>query len=66
MEYNDVIFVMQFCLRACIDSTYALPTLERQLAEYISNPVQSTQEFKLESIPVISKSQEEEERRRKI
>ncbi|KAG1057045.1 hypothetical protein G6F43_001092 [Rhizopus delemar] len=46
------------------DSTYALPTLERQLAEYISNPVQSTQEFKLESIPVISKSQEEEERRR--
>ncbi len=66
MENNDITFVMRFFLRACIDSTYALPTLERQLAEYVSNPVQSTQEFKLESIPVISKSQEEEERRRKI
>ncbi|CAO3663053.1 unnamed protein product [Rhizopus stolonifer] len=46
------------------DSTYALPALERRLVEYISSPLESTAEFKLESIPVISRSQEEEERRR--
>ncbi|KAG1221365.1 hypothetical protein G6F35_006041 [Rhizopus arrhizus] len=46
------------------DSTYALPSLERQLVEYISNPLGITSGFKLESIPIISKLQEEQERRR--
>ncbi|KAI9281944.1 adaptin N terminal region-domain-containing protein [Sporodiniella umbellata] len=46
------------------DSTYALPTLERQLAEYVNSPTEKSQEFKLDSVPVISRSQEEDERRR--
>jgi coatomer protein complex subunit gamma len=39
--------------------------LERQLVEYINNSHENAKEFKLDTIPVISKSQEEEERRRK-
>ncbi|KAF7728890.1 coatomer subunit gamma [Apophysomyces ossiformis] len=46
------------------DSTYALPTLERQLVEYINNPLGNDQVFNLSTVPVISKAQEEEERRR--
>ncbi|KAI8149508.1 adaptin N terminal region-domain-containing protein [Fennellomyces sp. T-0311] len=46
------------------DATFALPTLERQLAEYVNSPLANDQEFDLESVPVISKAQEEEERRR--
>ncbi|KAI9312096.1 adaptin N terminal region-domain-containing protein [Dichotomocladium elegans] len=46
------------------DATFALPTLERQLAEYITNPLSKEESFDLTSVPVISKTQEEEERRR--
>ncbi|KAG2201092.1 hypothetical protein INT47_010844 [Mucor saturninus] len=44
------------------DATFALSTLERQLVEYIHQP--ADKEFNLNSVPVISKSQEQEERRR--
>ncbi|KAI9485580.1 MAG: adaptin N terminal region-domain-containing protein [Benjaminiella poitrasii] len=48
------------------DTTYALPVLERELVEYVNlggkNGIAKT--FNLDSIPVISKAQEEEERRR--
>lgn len=47
------------------DATYALPTLERQLVDYVNKPLGNDQEFDLSSVPVISKAQEEEERRRK-
>lgn len=46
-----------------IDATFALSTLEHQLVEYIHRPVDK--EFNLDSIPVIRKSQEQEEHRRK-
>ncbi|KAL1927483.1 hypothetical protein VTP01DRAFT_3720 [Rhizomucor pusillus] len=46
------------------DATYALPTLERQLVDYVNKPLGNDQEFDLSSVPVISKAQEEEERRR--
>ncbi|CDH50687.1 coatomer subunit gamma [Lichtheimia corymbifera JMRC:FSU:9682] len=46
------------------DATFALPTLERQLAEYVNNPLNNDQPFDLTSVPVISKAQEEEEQRR--
>ncbi|KAI8391211.1 adaptin N terminal region-domain-containing protein [Radiomyces spectabilis] len=46
------------------DATFALPTLEHQLVEYLNNPLGNDQEFDLQNIPVISKAQEEEERRR--
>ncbi|OBZ91477.1 Coatomer subunit gamma-2 [Choanephora cucurbitarum] len=45
------------------DSTFALPILERELVEYV-NKQESDQSFNLSAIPVISKAQEEEERRR--
>lgn len=45
------------------DSTFALPILERELVEYV-NRQESAQSFNLNAIPVISKAQEEEERRR--
>jgi coatomer protein complex subunit gamma len=45
------------------DSTFALPILERELVEYV-NLQGSEKEFNLNSVPVISKAQEEEERRR--
>lgn len=48
-----------------LDATFALPTLERQLAEYVNNPLNNDQPFDLASVPVISKAQEEEEQRRK-
>lgn len=44
------------------DATFALSTLERELVHYVSNPAEK--EFNLESVPVISKAQEEDERRR--
>ncbi|KAI8992617.1 adaptin N terminal region-domain-containing protein [Pilobolus umbonatus] len=47
------------------DATFALTTLERRLVEYINSPIDNSKEFELESVPVISKSQEEEEHRRK-
>ncbi|KAI9492121.1 adaptin N terminal region-domain-containing protein [Zychaea mexicana] len=46
------------------DATFALPTLERQLVEYVNAPMANDQEFDLASVPVISKSEEEEDRRR--
>lgn len=46
-----------------VDATFALSTLERELVHYVSNPAEK--EFNLESVPVISKAQEEDERRRK-
>ncbi|KAG2181582.1 hypothetical protein INT44_008397, partial [Umbelopsis vinacea] len=45
-------------------STYAFPTLERQLVEYINNTNASVQPFDIHNVPKISKAQEEEERRR--
>jgi coatomer protein complex subunit gamma len=45
------------------DSTYALPILERELVEYV-NLQGSDKAFNLGAVPVISKTQEEEERRR--
>ncbi|KAI8880513.1 Coatomer, gamma subunit [Backusella circina FSU 941] len=47
------------------DATFALSTLERQLVEYVNTPTENTKEFNLESIPVISKTQDDEERRRR-
>jgi coatomer protein complex subunit gamma len=47
-----------------IDSTYAFPTLERQLVEYVNNTNASAQPFDIQNVPKISKAQEEEERRR--
>ncbi|KAI9474251.1 MAG: adaptin N terminal region-domain-containing protein [Benjaminiella poitrasii] len=44
------------------DATYALSTLERQLVDYISSH-DNVKQFNLNSIPVISKAQEDEERR---
>ncbi|CAO3626491.1 unnamed protein product [Cunninghamella echinulata] len=47
------------------DATFALPTLERRLVEYIeTSPVTNDKEFDLNSVPVISKAQEEEEHRK--
>ncbi|KAI8138268.1 adaptin N terminal region-domain-containing protein [Fennellomyces sp. T-0311] len=46
------------------DATFALPTLERQLVDYVNAPLGNDQEFDLASVPVISKVQEEEDRRR--
>ncbi|GAB5592979.1 coatomer subunit gamma [Umbelopsis nana] len=46
------------------DSTYAFPTLERQLVEYINNSNASVQPFDIHNVPKISKAQEEEDRRR--
>ncbi|KAI7902633.1 adaptin N terminal region-domain-containing protein [Cokeromyces recurvatus] len=48
------------------DSTYALPTLERELVEYVNlgSKTGLAKAFNLNSIPIISKTQEEEERRR--
>jgi coatomer protein complex subunit gamma len=48
-----------------VDATFALSTLERQLVEYVNNPTENSKAFNLESIPVISKTQDDEERRRK-
>lgn len=45
------------------DSTFALPILERELVEYV-NLAGSEKAFNLSAVPVISKAQEEEERRR--
>ncbi|KAG2217384.1 hypothetical protein INT45_005268 [Circinella minor] len=46
------------------DATFALPTLERQLVEYVNAPLANDQEFDLSSVPVISKIEEEDDRRR--
>ncbi|KAI9008863.1 adaptin N terminal region-domain-containing protein [Phycomyces nitens] len=46
------------------NSTYALPTLERQLVEYVNSPLGNEQQFNLDGVQVISKTQEDEERRR--
>ncbi|KAI9249738.1 adaptin N terminal region-domain-containing protein [Phascolomyces articulosus] len=46
------------------DATFALPTLERQLVEYVNAPLANDQEFDLSSVPIISKAEEEEDRRR--
>lgn len=46
-----------------LDATFVLSTLERQLVDYIHHPTEK--EFKLESVPRISKSQEQEECRRR-
>ena len=62
-QINRIIYVHIFLL--CLDATFALPTLERQLAEYINSPLDNDQEFNLESVPIISKAQEDEERRSK-
>ncbi|RCI07061.1 coatomer subunit gamma [Rhizopus stolonifer] len=44
------------------DATFALPILERELVEFVNR--QETSPFDLSAIPMISKAQEEEERRR--
>ncbi|KAI8334578.1 adaptin N terminal region-domain-containing protein [Chlamydoabsidia padenii] len=46
------------------DATFALPTLERQLVEYVNSPLANDKEFDLAGVPLISKAQEEDERRR--
>ncbi|ORX53206.1 Coatomer, gamma subunit [Hesseltinella vesiculosa] len=46
------------------DATFALPSLERQLVDYVNSPLANDKQFDLASVPVISKSQEEDERRR--
>ncbi|KAI8063543.1 adaptin N terminal region-domain-containing protein [Gongronella butleri] len=46
------------------DATFALPTLERQLVEYVSSPLGNDKQFDLSAVPMISKQQEEDERRR--
>ena len=63
IQINQIIYIHIFLLR--LDATFALPTLERQLAEYINSPLGNDQEFNLESVPIISKAQEDEERRSK-
>jgi coatomer protein complex subunit gamma len=47
-----------------LDATFALPTLERQLVEYVNSPLANDKEFDLAGVPMISKAQEEDERRR--
>lgn len=46
------------------DSTFALPILERELVEYVNLQGGADKAFNLSSVPVISKAQENEERRR--
>ncbi|KAI7862746.1 adaptin N terminal region-domain-containing protein [Spinellus fusiger] len=46
------------------DSTYALASLERQLVDYVNSPLGNEQQFDLETVQVISKTQQDEERRR--
>jgi coatomer protein complex subunit gamma len=46
------------------DSTYALPILERELVEYVNLEGSTDKPFNLTAVPVISKAQEEDERRR--
>lgn len=46
------------------DSTFALSILERELVEYVNLGNSNTKAFNLAGVPVISKSQEEDERRR--
>ncbi|KAI8337118.1 adaptin N terminal region-domain-containing protein [Chlamydoabsidia padenii] len=46
------------------NATFALPTLERQLLDYVNSPLANDKEFDLGGVPVISKAQEEDERRR--
>ncbi|CAO3587908.1 unnamed protein product [Absidia cylindrospora] len=46
------------------DATFALPALERQLVEYVNSPLSMDKEFDLGGVPVISKAQEDNERRR--
>lgn len=43
------------------ESTFALPALEAQLLSYIQDPDASTQPFKLDSVPKISKDQARQE-----
>lgn len=46
------------------NTTFALPVLERELVDYISTPTASSTAFALANVPVISKAEEDEERRR--
>lgn len=65
MIHADLGINSSFMVYLSLDATFALPTLERQLAEYVNNPLNNDQPFDLTSVPVISKAQEEEEQRRK-